>query len=326
MADPSSCPPTKKPKRDDHPPHSWGTLVTEEEHNHVKHHGQSAAAFHWVFSWCQYPDDWKDYFDMNKHLIVKLFVSEETCPTTGTVRLQGWLKLNSKNSPRTYLQFPGGIRFRVMWSTERKNTKFIGSLQGPFLAWGLPVPYVPELVLSHWMTELLTILDGPENVGPARRDIHWIWEGAGQADKTMFQQWVYTTKPLVCTVTGRANDARHTVAEFTKKNGRTPRVILVNIPRGKKDHLNYGVIEECKDMFFHSGKYKGSTVSGPRPHVIVFANDRPDTSQMSTDRWRIARIVDEELHWEGPTGRTISDGEGPTTLKHTEAEDCIKYI
>ena len=43
-------------------------------------------------------------------------------------------------------------------------------------------------------------------------------------------------------------------------------------------------------MFFFSGKYEGGMVCGPNPHVLIFANDEPDTHKMSADRWIIKEL------------------------------------
>jgi len=43
-------------------------------------------------------------------------------------------------------------------------------------------------------------------------------------------------------------------------------------------------------MFFYSGKFHGGMINGKEPHVIVFANEPPDTSKMMMDRWQIINI------------------------------------
>lgn len=53
-----------------------------------------------------------------------------------------------------------------------------------------------------------------------------------------------------------------------------------------------------------SNKYEGKegrrTVSLPPPIVCVFANEPPDSSKLSTDRWAIYEIIDENLFWRNP--------------------------
>lgn len=55
----------------------------------------------------------------------------------------------------------------------------------------------------------------------------------------------------------------------------------------KEEYIQYGLFEALKNGMIFSGKYHGVTKIFDPPHVIVFANRRPDESQLSQDRWRI---------------------------------------
>lgn len=286
------------PKRSKVAASATGSPITNESGPAL----QKKIAFHWVFTWNNYPANWKDFFEKARKLIEKVCVREEVCPTTGTPHLQGWLKLDKKNNAITYLTLPKQIHWEPMArnATERQNTDYCTKSAGNQLVWGIPVPWRREIKeLKMWMTEVLAILQRPLEEGTAIRDVYWIWEPNGNTGKTIFQQFVHGIMDDVIAVEGKAADVKHFVADYTKTNGKTPRIIFVNIPRCDQDFISYGAIEKVKDMFFMSGKYEGGMVSGIRPHVMVFANDRPHTDKMSLDRWKIGKIVDGAVVWEG---------------------------
>lgn len=253
-------------------------------------------AFHWVFTWANYPENWKDFFNDRKSLIEKICVGEETCPTTGTRHLQGWLRLYKKNAARTYLNLPKTVHWEVMsrQATERQNTKYCSKQGSHLLHWGIPVPFTINVEKKPWMIELKKILEQE----PDFRTIHWIWDAEGNTGKTLFSKMVDLEFEDVAAVNGKGHDIRHCVADFITKTGKHPRIVLMNVPRVNKDYISYEALENVKDMFFYSGKYEGCKVNGPCPHVMVFANDRPETFKLSMDRWKIGKIVGDRIEWE----------------------------
>ena len=45
---------------------------------------------------------------------------------------------------------------------------------------------------------------------------------------------------------------------------------------------------------FFSGKYESGMVRYNKPHVIIFANCRPDIEKLSKDRWKVKCLISEE--------------------------------
>lgn len=259
------------------------------------------ATFHWILTWNNYPKNWQDFFTDRRSLIEKLCVGEEICPTTGTPHLQGWLRLFKKNIPRTHLGLPKQIHWTAMSrdATEKQNTMYCTKGRGNILTWGIPSLWKRTIKdMKPWMAELLTILSSPLEEGIAFRTVYWLWEPAGNTGKTVFQQAVYHMLEGVVAIEGKATDVKHFVADCTKKTGATPKIIFLNVPRCDQEFVSYGAIEKVKDMFFMSGKYEGSLVSGPRPHVMVFANTPPEQAKMSADRWQVGQIVEDQLIWQ----------------------------
>lgn len=253
------------------------------------------VAFHWVFTWNNYPKNWKDFFQDRKSLIEKICTGEEICPTTGTKHLQGWLKLYKKNYVITYLNLPKEIHWEVMSrkATERQNTKYCSKVSTSLLHWGIPVPYSINVEKKPWMVELMNILKKE----PDFRTIHWIWEENGNSGKTLFMKMAYLELEHVIFINGKGHDIRHCVADFTTRTGNHPKIVLMNIPRVNKDYISYEALENVKDMAFFSGKFEGCVVCGPNPHLMVFANEPPDRTKLSADRWSIGHLKNDQIFW-----------------------------
>lgn len=279
-------------------PDSKGNDATGDDKTKKK---SPIVAFQWVLTWNNYPSNWQDFFLERKGLLEKLCIGEETCPTTGTPHLQGWLKFYKKNNAKTYLNLPKQIHWATMSrnATERQNTVYCTKQRTNILSWGVPTVWSRSIQnMKPWMEELLEILKQPLEEGEAFRVIHWLWEPEGNTGKTVFQQAVYHMFEGVVAIEGKAADVKHFVSDYTKKMGTTPKIIFLNVPRCDQEFVSYGAIEKVKDMFFMSGKYEGGMVSGPRPHVMIFANDGPCRSKMSDDRWKIGRIHDDKIIWQ----------------------------
>jgi len=155
--------------------------------------------------------------------------------------------------------------------------------------WGWPEKYVEEIEDFYpWELDLIERLKTPPN----KRDIIWVWEGKGCAGKTTFCKYLHshpTDFPDCIVLGGKLADMQNGVVEYFELNNRFPKIVIITIP---KDHskIKYDGIETIKDMFFYSGKFHGGMINGRSPHVIVFANEPPDTSKMMMDRWQIIEI------------------------------------
>jgi len=137
--------------------------------------------------------------------------------------------------------------------------------------------------LFPWQSLLLDIFKNP----PDDRSIYWYWSEAGKTGKTTFARYLHRKFGFIM-LSGKASDMKHAIVEYYKTNMATPTGIVINIPRSvDSGFISYTGFEEIKDMFFFSGKYEGGMVDGNPPHLIVFANEPPDQSKMSADRWDI---------------------------------------
>jgi len=125
---------------------------------------------------------------------------------------------------------------------------------------------------------------------PCDRSIYWFYSEKGNTGKTTFARHLHRKYGFIA-LSGKATDMKHSICEYCKTNMTTPHGIVINIPRSvDSGFISYTGFEEIKDMFFFSGKYEGGMVDGNPPHLIVFANEMPDMTKMSDDRWVIRNV------------------------------------
>ena len=61
-------------------------------------------------------------------------------------------------------------------------------------------------------------------------------------------------------------------------------------------NIPHNALEDLKSGNFNSSKYNTVQVTGYKyPHIIVFRNELPDLTKLSTDRYLIAEIIDLKL-------------------------------
>lgn len=145
-----------------------------------------------------------------------------------------------------------------------------------------PVPVLREGNLLDWQDVLNQELDEPSD----DRKIVFYVDPVGGKGKTFFQQWYLTKFPDKVQILGLAkrDDMAHAVDE-------TKEIFFINVPRGQMEYLQYSILEQLKDRCVFSPKYDSRMKFLARGiHVVVFANETPDESKLSADRWDIREL------------------------------------
>jgi hypothetical protein len=238
-----------------------------------------------------------------------------------TVQAKGWkcvvqLEKGAQGRPhfQGYIERPRGYMFEhpalgkaafpdVHWEvakgTTQQNvaycTKDEGRLAGPFTS-GLKVPRATNVLTDAqvrsrpWQRDLAAILEGPAD----DRTIYWIYERAGNTGKSAFVKWWCFHHPDdAMLVSGKSADAKHGVVSFREEHGQLPGVVFIDCPRDSLQFFQYPAMEEIKNACFFSGKFESKMVMGATPHMVVFANEKPDFSKLSRDRWSLKRITED---------------------------------
>lgn len=262
-----------------------------DEEPPTKKRKQDTAAKRWCFTWNNYPDDWQDMLKDREGLLDGYIAGREK-GSQGTPHIQGWVEFPKKNR-WTALKLPKQIHWEVARGSDADNYKYC-TKDGDFVTYGTgttakPYVYMLEMDLSPWQQRLVNILIEPIN----RRKVYWVWEPMGKAGKTTLQKWFICRNKNTIVLSGKAADMKNCVLQYLTLNKRPPRTVMINIPRSLENkYVSYTGLEEIKDMLFYSGKYEGGMVNEEPPHMVIFANTRPDTFELSGDRWNIIRIPD----------------------------------
>lgn len=124
----------------------------------------------------------------------------------------------------------------------------------------------------------------------ARGLVYWFWESTGGWGKSITSLYMIDhMDAFVCR--GANKDILCGFRQFVEDTGNAPKIVVFDIPRCNQGHVSYQAIESIKNGFFYSGKYESGMCRFNPPHVICFANEKPDICELSKDRWVIQRLT-----------------------------------
>nr|AIH07616.1 replication associated protein [Cotton leaf curl alphasatellite] len=129
--------------------------------------------------------------------------------------------------------------------------------------------------LKSWQLRLKTLLDRD----PDDRTIFWVYGPDGGEGKSTFARDLYRSGTWFYTRGGSADNVSY---QYIGQLGNN---IVFDIPRDKKDYLQYSLIEMFKDRLIVSNKYE--PLMAPLInciHVVVMSNFLPDFEKISVDR------------------------------------------
>ena len=127
---------------------------------------------------------------------------------------------------------------------------------------------------------------------PNDRTIYWIWESAGNTGKSSYVKYqVIKHKAIFCDG-GKKADLINLVFNTDMDVVNT---IIWDLPRSAGSNVSYNTLESVKNGLVCNTKYETGVKAFNSPHVVVFANVPPDTSQLSQDRWVVLEIVDKDF-------------------------------
>ena len=158
-----------------------------------------------------------------------------------------------------------------------------------------PVNFWNNLKLKPFQQEIVEIAKSEYH----RRHIYYFYEPKGNTGKTILAEYLHIYYGAIITG-GKEQDMKHAVARWEEITGADPVIIIVDVARS--DDLNLEsckAIEVIKNSLFFDGKYESAMAhSFPKPHMFIFSNKSPVLSFFSEDRWKVAKIENDQLLWE----------------------------
>lgn len=209
-----------------------------------------------------------------------------------TPHLQGFLEFKTKQRPLTVIhnkrihweKMKGSIFDNEVYVMKQQNDD--SQLYTNYYERPEKLYCLETFKLRLWQTNIIGII----RQKPDRRSIHWIYSEAGMTGKSTFCKYlaIKYNGLLLC---GSAKDMKNSIIEYNENTKKWPKLIMIDLPRVfDNDYLSYSGIEEIKNGHFNSPKYKGMTALFNSPHIVVFSNEIPNTSNLSVDRWKIYNI------------------------------------
>lgn len=214
-------------------------------------------------------------------------------------------EVGTNNTPHLqgYVEFKNAIAFNAMKNIMPKAhiEKANGNKMSNFIYCSKDGNYITNITDIKIPKKVKDPLEGKElydfqkriidivNNEPNDRIIYWFWEKTGNAGKTALCKHLCLTKNCLI-LNGKQNDMFCAILTYKESTGDFPEIIICDIPRSSIDYISWGAIEKIKDGLFYSGKYEGGMVVMNPPHVICMANEPPDLTKLSMDRWAIEKI------------------------------------
>lgn len=274
--------------------HGEGLLETEQNANKPGEGlGKSGRpvihpSVHWMFTYNNPPEDFVQLLSLLPD-VKRFVVQKEKGELRGTEHLQGYVEFVERTRPKTVVNWTSKIHWtkakcvpEAIAYCQKKETRIAGPWYKGIIP-NRPLCSLTESMLFPWQKQVIDIISKE----PDDRKIFWFWEPEGNSGKTTFCKYL-AIHYGACILGGKSADMKNAIATMAKY----PQIIVIDVPRSSFDYISYQGIEEIKNGMFFSGKYESKMVIGPVPHLIVFANETPDTAKLSADRWQVYRITE----------------------------------
>lgn len=236
------------------------------------------------------PDDYEalgaDGADGSMVPEMRLWVVGEEVGKSGTKHLQGYVEFKKKCRPaKAY--FGGRAHWEKAKGDKASNVKYC-SKDGKVISTNIktrkPIKIIEEL--RPWQKSIVDLVKGE----PDDRTINWFWESEGNMGKSALCKYLIV-KHDAMVLSGKIADIHNGILMKMKDDEDwEPTLIVLDIPRVSHGAVSYAGIEKIKDGFFFCGKYEGGMCVFNSPHILVFANEPPDESKMSADRWNVVEL------------------------------------
>lgn len=238
-----------------------------------------SVAFRWSFTLNNWEaDDFSKMVRIFEVLQCKYIIGKEV-GESGTPHLQGYVE-----SPKAVRWTAFKLTKKIHWEKSKgdRDDNFKYCSKDGDITTNIRKPRtIKTPILYGWQEKLRDkLMEDPDD-----RTIEWVWSKNGAMGKSTFVRYmVIKHEAIVCS--GKASDMKFQIAEWEKKKGYFPDIVMFDVPRSSKQYISYTGIEEIKNGVFSSSKYESTMITMPHPHVVVLCNFEPDYNDedLSSDR------------------------------------------
>jgi hypothetical protein len=274
---------------------------------------QPNPCVHWLFTWNNYPPDWKDKMcsivpEKVKRWMVTAEVGEE-----GTPHLHWYLHLKKKARLMTILAEAGLPRLHCEKVNNKKNYIEYCLKDGDALWTNIPYqekirdPLIDKALypFQQWVEDIC-------KTPPDDRTIYWVYDPAGCSGKSALVKHLCLSLPRSKMVWGEAKRCFAVIAKEKIK----PHNVFVNLSR-TSSRVDYEALELIKDGHFISTMNDPEECMMNNPHLWVFSNQKPLIYAVTPDRWVFIKLyANGEFYHKRIAGRRI-----PKPIKPARMED-----
>lgn len=207
--------------------------------------------------------------------------------SNGTPHLQGMIWC-SKPHRSTEFKLPKQIHWEPLKDKDNKRD-YCGKDEthdGKFrTSWGFPKPLkiLDEDDFFQWQIQINNYIKSE----PDDREILWVWSHEGCCGKSTFVKYLIYTYNAVFASKGQYSDIMNILYNANMDN---TNLVIFDLPRMNGNNISYSALESIKNGMICNTKYEtGSKLFNP-PHILVFANEAPDRTAMSADRFKELEI------------------------------------
>lgn len=246
---------------------------------------QQNARMHWFFTFNNY--DSEDINILKKVFaeVCYMYAFQEETGDNGTPHLQGIISLHKRarwtefGLPKEiHWEKPNNVKDCYLYCTKEKTRT------GDVFVKNYVIPYQFKLEnLYDWQNDIIDIIKGK----PHDRKVYWFWSESGNVGKSTFVKHLCMNYNAILLTKGKYNDICNLIY---KANMSINNIVVFDLPRNNGNAISYDAIESIKNGMITNMKYETGFSVFPPPHVIVFANDPPDESKLSKDRWVIKEL------------------------------------
>ena len=118
------------------------------------------------------------------------------------------------------------------------------------------------------------------------RKIMWYWDQSGNTGKSFMANYLGLLHGATILTGGKYPDMAYIYAQ------KPTNIVIFDLSRTTEDYMTaiYSMSEHLKNGRIVSTKYESKTIWTGNPHVIVFANFKPDPNKWSTDRYDVIQL------------------------------------
>lgn len=141
--------------------------------------------------------------------------------------------------------------------------------------------------LRQWQLTLDNLVRPDGQFNHDDRRVFVVVDEQGNTGKSFMTRWWLSDMDIKSQVlmVGRRDDLAHAIDPQNE-------LFIFDIPRGEMQYFQWSVVEQLKNGVVFSPKYQSGTkfLRKGSATVVVFANEEPDRTKLSSDRWHITRI------------------------------------